>query len=50
MLPKAVSVGVLAVLLYLLSFVKLEGLLTDDQSLLRISIALWASVASLRIA
>ena len=50
MLPKAVFVGILAVLLYSLSFVELEELVTDDQSLLRISISLRVSVASLRVA
>ncbi len=33
-----------------LALVKLEELLTDDQILFRVSIDLWASVASLQIA
>jgi hypothetical protein len=47
---KICFVGILAVLLYSLSFVELEELVTDDQSLLRISISLRVSVASLRVA
>ncbi len=50
LLPKAVFVGISLFFFYSLSFVKLEELVTAGQSLLRISIAFWASVASLRIA
>jgi hypothetical protein len=50
MLSKAVFVGIWLFFVIHLAFVKFEELLTDDQSLLRISIALWASVASLKIA
>jgi hypothetical protein len=50
LLPKAVFVGIWLFFFYSLGFVKFEELVTAGQSLLRISIALWASVASLRIA